>query len=86
MSSAIPIYAPGAHSHARWMAKIIYTIKKALFRDQLKELFKPQILHSIQNLATVLSLLCEVLAMLNKGQRCFPVGCGISDAAGRGKN
>ena len=26
-SHPIPIYAPAAHHHARWMAKIIYTIK-----------------------------------------------------------
>ena len=42
--------------HARSMAKIIYTIKIALFRNQLKEVFKPQMLDFIQSLATLLSL------------------------------
>ena len=31
LSSPIPIYAPGAHHHARLMSKIIYTIMIALF-------------------------------------------------------
>ena len=31
LSSPVPIYAPVAHQHARWMSKIIYTIKIALF-------------------------------------------------------
>ena len=52
MSSPIPTYASRAHHHACWMAKIIYTIKKALFGDQLKEFFKPQMLDCIQNLVT----------------------------------
>ena len=55
LSSPIPIYAPEDHHHARWTAKIIYTIKIALLRDQLKEFFKPQVLDSIQNFATCLS-------------------------------
>ena len=54
LSSPIPIYASGAHHHACWMAKIIYTIETALFRDQLKESFKPRMLaDSIQNFATL---------------------------------
>ena len=36
LSNLIPICAPGAHHHARWMAKIIYTIKITLFRANLK--------------------------------------------------
>ena len=56
LSSPIPINATWAHHHARLMAKIIYTIKIVLFRDQLKEFFKPQMLDSIQNLATFRSL------------------------------
>ena len=56
LSNPIPIYAPGVHYHARWMAKIIYTIKVALFKHQLKETFKPQMLDLIHNLATFSSL------------------------------
>ena len=44
LSSLIPIYAPGAHYHSRWMAKIIYTNKIVLFRDQLNEFLETQIL------------------------------------------
>ena len=47
LSNPIPVYAPGSNHHARWMAKIIYTIKIALLRDQLKEFFKLQMLHSV---------------------------------------
>ena len=49
LPSGIKIYAPGAHHHARWMSKIIYTLKIALFRDQLG-------VDMIQNLATFLAL------------------------------
>ena len=59
--STIPIYVPGPFSKITvcWMAKIIYTIKIALFKNQLKEFFKlQQMLDFIQNLATFLSLFC----------------------------
>ena len=55
LSSSIPIHAAEVHHHARWMAKTIYFIAIALFRDQLKEFFKSHVLASIQNLAAFIS-------------------------------
>ena len=51
------------------MAKIIYTINTGLYRDQLKDFFKLQMLDFVQNLATFLSFfyvkfwLCSTNAM-----------------------
>ena len=56
MSSPIPVYTAGSHHHTLWMAKTMYTIKTALFTNQLKEFFKPQMLDFIQNLNTFLTL------------------------------
>ena len=33
------IKAPGAYHHARWMSKVLYTLKIALFRHQLVEVY-----------------------------------------------
>ena len=56
MPKDVPIYAPGAQSHARWMSKIIYSIKIALFRDQLHDVFKLELLKKITTLVTFLTL------------------------------
>ena len=56
MPKNIPIYAPGAQHHACWMGKIIYSIKIALFRDQLNDVFEEEVLEKISTLATFLSL------------------------------
>ena len=48
---ASPIHAPGAHSHARWMSKVIFTIKIALFRDQLSNHYTDDNLNMITSLA-----------------------------------
>ena len=54
----ITIQAPSACHHARWMSKVIYTIKIALFEDQLLQLevFENQSLVMIRALADFLTL------------------------------
>jgi len=56
LPNEISIYTSRAHHHARWMGKIIYSIKITLFRDQLGEVFESDLFHSIQNFATFLAL------------------------------
>ena len=53
LDKVVTIKAPGSMSHARWMAKliIIYFLKIALFRDQLKGIFDQSLLTSITELA-----------------------------------
>ena len=46
---------PGAIHHARWMSKAIYTMKIALFRNQLREVYKED-LDNIVSLAIFLSV------------------------------
>ena len=50
--------APGAHHHARWMSKVIYTLKIALFKNQLLQLgnFEKEQLVKIETLAIYLCL------------------------------
>lgn len=51
LDKVVTIKAPGSISHARWMAKLIYSLKIALFRDQLKGIFDQSLLTSITELA-----------------------------------
>ena len=46
--------APGARHHARWMSKVIYTIKIAMLQDQLKDDIPEGLLKKIINLAKFL--------------------------------
>ena len=48
------ILAPGACHHARWMARIIYTLKMALFRCQLENTFDSVFLENVSTLALFL--------------------------------
>ena len=50
------IKAPGAIHHARWMSKAIYTLKIALFRNQLEHIYEVEQLEEIVSLATFLSV------------------------------
>ena len=50
------IKAPGALHHARWMSKCLYTLKIALFRHQLKDLYTSEQLEDILNLAIFMSI------------------------------
>ena len=48
--------APGARHHARWMSKVIYSIKIAMFQDQLKCDILESLLTKIVDLARFLCL------------------------------
>ena len=48
--------APGAFHHARWMAKVIYTIKIALLKKQLIDIIDLEKLTEISSLAVFLSV------------------------------
>ena len=48
--------APGARHHARWMSKVIYTIKIAMLQHQLKNDIPDCLLMKIVNLAKFLCL------------------------------
>ena len=48
---------PGAIHHARWMSKAIYTMKIALFRNQLDEIYEED-LDNIVSLVIFLSVFC----------------------------
>ena len=50
------IKAPGAIHHARWMSKALYTLKIALFRQQLIGIYKAEQLEDISRLAIFLSV------------------------------
>ena len=50
------IKAPGAYNHARWMSKVLYTLKIALFRNQLREIYAPEDLENIYNLSIFISI------------------------------
>uniref|UniRef100_UPI00358E4C15 uncharacterized protein n=1 Tax=Myxine glutinosa TaxID=7769 RepID=UPI00358E4C15 len=52
----ITIKAPGAFHHARWMSKTLYTIKVALFRRQLGDIYTPEELEDITSLAAFMSV------------------------------
>ena len=52
----IIVRPPGAQHHARWMAKIIYTLKIAIYKDQLKNIFASEFLENIEILAIFLSI------------------------------
>ena len=53
---SITIKAPGAFHHARWMRKTLYTIKVALFRRQLGDVYTPEELEDITSLAAFMSV------------------------------
>ena len=48
--------SPGASHHARWMAKVLYTIKLALFKHQMKHVIPEDMLQKITDLAGFLCL------------------------------
>ena len=50
------IKAPGAYHHARWMSKVLYTLKIALFRHQLGEVYAPEDLDNMYNLSIFISI------------------------------
>ena len=52
----IIVRPPGAQHHARWMAKMIYTLKIAIYKDQLKNIFASELLENIEILAIFLSI------------------------------
>ena len=52
----VKIKAPGACHHARWMSKILYTLKIALFKHQLGDVYTPEHLENIYNLAIFISI------------------------------
>ena len=52
----VTIKAPGACHHARWMNKVLYTLKIALLRKQLVNIYTPEQLEEIVSLATFLSI------------------------------
>ena len=51
----IVVKAPGAIHNARWMAKALYTLKIALFLNQLKNVFSEKELENKHNLAIFLA-------------------------------
>ena len=51
LKNALTLKSPGSSSHARWMAKVIYTHKIALFREQLKDHTEALLLTQITELA-----------------------------------
>ena len=57
--------APGARHLARWMSKVIYTIKIAMFQDQLKCDISESLLTKIVDLAR---FLCLYYSMSSRGQ------------------
>ena len=59
---------PGACHHARWMAKIIYTIKLTIFQDQLSDQFSLEFMKKISSLSLFLCLFYV------KTWICAPVG------------
>ena len=52
----VTIKSPGAYHHARWMSKVLYTLKIALLKKQLGKYYKSEHLEDIYNLAIFLSL------------------------------
>ena len=50
------IKAPGAYHHARWMSKVLYTLKIALFRHQLGDVYATEHLEKIYNLSIFISI------------------------------
>ena len=63
------VLAPGAYHHARWMMRIIYTVKIALFQSQLKESFDIAFLKNVSQLALYLCV------FYIKWWLCSPKGC-----------
>ena len=53
---SLMVKAPGARPNARWMSKVIYSLKIALFHKQLAEALPHNHLESITNLAIFLRL------------------------------
>ena len=62
---ASPIHAPGAHHHARWMSKVIFTIKIALFQDQLTDFYSEEHLTMITSLAVFLATFYSKMWLLS---------------------
>ena len=52
----IVVKAPGAIHKARWMAKALYTLKIALFWNQLKNVYSEKELKNIHTLAIFLAV------------------------------
>ena len=62
------ILSPGACHHARWMSRIIYTLKIAIFQRQLENAFDSIFLQKISSLALFLCLYYV------KPWLCAPIG------------
>ena len=52
----IKVKSPSAIHNAHWMSKALYTIKIAMYKDQLQEVYSPEKLLVITSLATFLAL------------------------------
>ena len=50
------VKASGARHHARWMSKVIYSVKIELFRKQLEKVLPHDYLENITNLSVFLCL------------------------------
>ena len=57
-SKYIKVKAPGAIYNARWMSTALYTIKIAVYRDQLQKIYSQKKLLEITSLATFLAIFC----------------------------
>ena len=55
-ASDISVKAPGAIHNARWIAKALYTLKIALYWNQLQEVYSLEKLQEITSLATFLAI------------------------------
>ena len=49
-NTSIVVKAPGANHNARWMAKALYTLKIALLRNQLQNVYSEKELENTHNL------------------------------------
>ena len=58
--------APSSRSNARWMAKVLYTIKIALFRKQLSIVLDKKILNKICDLALFSVSFIQQSGLINK--------------------
>lgn len=55
-SETVSIMSPGACHHARWMSRVIYTLKIAIFQRQLQNVFDLELIEKITSLALFLCL------------------------------
>jgi hypothetical protein len=58
----------GAYHMARWMAKVLYSLKIYLFREQFVLTVKEN--KNVTEFCIFASLVCQSVAFLSKGKRC----------------